>query len=215
MRFARFESPPLNPDPETARRWLDTELARPEYLDRPSLWQELQRWLLRHVPSGDDIPGGSITGSIIVVTLLLLTVVVIVLSVGRWRAGRVERGRSTEIFEDPSRSAAEHRGSAQAALADGEYADCILESFRALARGLQERTIIADRPGLTAAEVSVEASKVFPQLQLDLESAARTFNEVIYGDVVAARADAETALRLEGRVAAMKPDHAPTPAGVG
>lgn len=215
MRAAPLESPPLNPDPDTARRWLDSELAKPEYLDRPTLWQEILRWLARHQPTADDVPGGSATASVIVVTLLLVTIVVIVLSVGRWRAGKVARKASTEIFDDPTLSAAQHRAAGQVALTRSDFARCVQESFRALARGLQERTIIADRAGLTAAEVSVEAARAFPLLQGDLHAAAVTFDEVIYGDAVATRAKAEAAMALEETVASTKPAHSSVMSGVG
>lgn len=60
-------------------------------------------------------------------------------------------------------------------------ADAVLERFRAIARELSERTLVPASPGATAAEVARDGGKALPELSADLRTAARHFDDVLYG----------------------------------
>ena len=66
------------------------------------------------------------------------------------RLNRRSRVAGVLFGEDDDRGSADMRRDAAAAASRGDYATAIAELFRALARGLAERTIVTVTPGTTA-----------------------------------------------------------------
>ncbi|HEX5018268.1 MAG TPA: DUF4129 domain-containing protein, partial [Actinomycetes bacterium] len=117
--------------------------------------------------------------------LLLAVVVIVVVVVIAMRTGTIGRRharQSTAVFGDQVVSAAEHRRQAEEAAEQGRWSDAVLEAFRALVRHLEERSVLDERPGRTADEAARDAASSFPASQSALSTAARTFDEVAYGD---------------------------------
>lgn len=124
-------------------------------------------------------PGGS-WGVVILIGLIALLVAVIF-----WRAGALRTTRTARqaVFgDDPVRSARQYRSEAEAAAASGQYAIAVKARFRACAAELVERTILDDRAGRTAHEVTDDAARAVPALLESLQPAAQVFDEVVYGN---------------------------------
>jgi hypothetical protein len=99
---------------------------------------------------------------------------------------RASRARaSTEVFVDDARTAAELRAGADAHAAAGRWREAVLDRFRAVLRSLEERAVLAERPGWTADEAAEEAALALPTRAGDLRRASRLFDDICYGDVQA------------------------------
>lgn len=206
------DAPPLHPGTDQAREWLARELAKAEYVDRPSLADRFFRWL-RDLLGGVDVSGGQsgLSGlrwlfvlALLVVGGALLYAVLRPVTRSARRPGA--KGRRGVLDEGDTRSAAELRRAARAALAAGHWDLAVLEGYRAMAQGAVERTILEDIPGRTADELAVGLAAAFPTESDALHRAAGSFDAVRYGDVRAGEADAQQVVALDGRVAAARPD---------
>lgn len=198
---------PVDPDAETARDWLRAELADPIYLERPNLLQRVWDWILEQLEQAEDAIGGmdARLAAIIVVSVVAVGVLVALLVAGPIRRGRRDQRASVDVFGDDTRSAAELRAAADAAAAQGRWADAVLDRFRAVLRSLEDRTVLDPRPGRTADEGAREAGVRLPPCADDLVRAARLFDDVCYGDAEG-RPDDDAFLReLDRRVAATRP----------
>ncbi|GGC11555.1 DUF4129 domain-containing protein [Cellulomonas carbonis] len=204
---------PVDPDADTARRWLEDELADPIYHEPPSLLDAVLRWVselledLRTASGNLDVRTAAlVVGAIVVVGAVVALVV----------AGPVRRARraraSVEVFGDDTRTAAELRAAADALAARGRWSEAVLERFRAVLRSLEERAVLDERPGRTAHEAGVEAGARLPGVAADLARAATLFDDVAYGDAEA-DADDDAWLRgLDRRVAEERPAPTDVPA---
>ncbi|BAJ28733.1 MULTISPECIES: DUF4129 domain-containing protein [Kitasatospora] len=119
--------------------------------------------------------------------LALLIVLALVLGFVLWRRYGAPRraARATgKLFTGPEgpRSAAGHRADAAAHAAAGAWEDAVREQMRALVRALEERTVLAPRPGRTADEAAAEAGRALPDHARELASAARLFDDIAFGD---------------------------------
>ena len=208
--------PPLDPDRDEARRLLQEELDRGGYQVQESLVARLWRWFT------DLLPDLSLPGALpgwatwVVLGLVLLAVFAVLAFAGRdrWRVGRLtERAPTGAVLEGARRSAADHRSSAQRALAAGDAATALLEAYRAITAGAIERTLIEDRPGSTAHEVALGLGPVFPAEGLPLRAAADRFDAVRYGGRRADPGQARSVLDLDGRLQQARPELAPADAG--
>ncbi|AEG45077.1 DUF4129 domain-containing protein [Isoptericola variabilis] len=196
---------PVDPDRETARRWLQEELSRPEYSTEPSLLERLVAWLTSlfedvRVP---DVPGWQLA----LVTVLVVAAVVLV---GWWVAGPVRLARrgareSAVVLEDDTRTAAELRAAADAAAARGDWSTAVLERFRAVVRALEERVVLTEQPGRTAREAADAAAARLPGVAADLHRAAALFDDVRYGELPARAQDDAFLRTLDARAAAERP----------
>jgi hypothetical protein len=175
-------SVPVVPDEPTAREWLEQELADPAYAQaRPGLlrraWEALQDALAQ--AEGPVSP---------LLLLVLVAVVVGVLALVLWRTGPLRAAARTgtagagEIGLEEHVTAAGYRERADAAAAAGDWRTAVLDRFRALVRGLEERTVLDPRPGRTADEAAREAGVLLPEVADALGAAARVFDDVAYGD---------------------------------
>src|SRR5262249_11151964 len=91
------------------------------------------------------------------------------------------RRRERELFGDEDeRDSDELRRVARTAAAAGDWAEATAELFRAIARRLAERTIVASFPGTTAHGVAGQAAGVFPDAASRLADAADDFDAVRY-----------------------------------
>lgn len=194
-------TPPLTPAPEEGRSWLRRELAEPEYHDL-DLIERILRWIERTLsdglPSAGEVPWAQTVAAMVVFAAILVGLGLLV-SRAR-RSPRVGRDRDGDVLTDESLSAAALRARAEAAYAAGNHGAAVIDGFRALARRQVERGLLADDPGLTAAEVAASLER-----EMSLEGragrAAELFNEVLYGDHPATREQAEGVLALEQELA--------------
>lgn len=198
---------PVDPDSATARRWAREELADPVYHQQESLLARVIAWLRdRLAEAQNSLAGLDVRMAAAVVTTIVVVAVVVVLLV----AGPVRRARrvreSVEVFVDDERSAAELRAAADAAAAAGRWTEAVLDRFRSLLRGLEERAVLAERPGWTADEATAEASALLPSCEADLRRASRLFDDVCYGDRPATAADDAWLRDVDRHVTATRPE---------
>jgi hypothetical protein len=181
-------SVPVVPDEPTARAWLEEELRDPAYAQaQPGLleraWDALREALAQ--AEGPVSP---------LLLLVLVAVVVGVLALVLWRTGPLRAGARTgtagagEIGLEEHVTAAGYRARADEAAAAGDWRTAVLDRFRALVRGLEERTVLDPRPGRTADEAAREAGLLLPAAAAGLGEAARVFDDVAYGDRTATAA---------------------------
>jgi hypothetical protein len=200
---------PVVPDRETARDWLVEELARPEYAQDSSLLMRLLEWFLGLF---DEI--GAVDVSPWRLALIVAVVLVVVVAVAYFVAGparlrrHADRG-SAVVHEDDARTADQMRAAADRAAARQDWTLAVLERFRAVVRGLEERVVLDERPGRTAREAAAAASVRLPDLGTALHDAAERFDGVCYGHLPAGPDDDAALRALDARTVAARPT-APT-----
>lgn len=175
---------PLLPGPEAARDAARDELSKPPYrTQEPSLVQRLVEWIWDRLTDLFDQASGRGPGggwaTVVLIGLLILAVVALWIRLGPREARPPE---ATALFAQTQRTAAEHHAAADAALEAGDLQTAVLERFRALVRGCEERSLIVPRPGRTAEEAAAELAGLLPDAAGDLRAAAAAFGEVRYGD---------------------------------
>jgi hypothetical protein len=169
---------------DEAQRAAERELADPAYsADDPGLVARGVRWLFDQfghlVDRAAEVTPAGYAGLAVLFVLLVLVVIAIRLRLGR--IGRVAPGADDPLFDTRPRSADEHRRAADGHAARGEWAEAVRERFRAVVRGLEERTLLDPRPGRTADEAAAEAGRALPIHAAGLRAAARVFDDVWYG----------------------------------
>lgn len=198
---------PLQPDASTARGWLLAELAKPAYAAaQPTPWDRaIEAFLTWFTGLFDPKTSNTPPIALVVAIVIVLAVVVVALLLfGLPRRNR--RSAVRALFgDDDRRSADEMRRAAAAAMAREDWALAVLERFRALARGLDERTLVAVFPGTTASGFATTAARAFPAELGELQAAAELFDGVRYADDTATREDALSVLALDDRLAAARP----------
>ena len=199
--------PLLDPSREVAREWARRELSDPAYARaRPGWVTRLARWLLARLQDlqvPDGLAPGRILGLVLLLVLLAGVVAMVLTRTGPLRrAGRTNR---VGAVLDEHRTAAEHRCLADEAAAAGRWTTAVRERFRAVARSLEERTVLDERAGRTALETATEAGGAMPAVSVDLRSAARLFDDVVYGGRPATAAHDRQLRQLDDRVAAARP----------
>ncbi|MDM4762707.1 DUF4129 domain-containing protein [Galbitalea sp. SE-J8] len=184
--------PPLAPDADEARRWVLDELSRSEYVRaQPSWFDRFAKWLgdvlasLRPDGAG-GLPG---LGWLVLLLVVAAAIVVALLVFGVPRLRRRSALRGALFGERDERSADDIRRSAADAAAAGDHALAVAEAFRAIARALTERTLVAVLPGTTAHGFADRAGRVFPAEAGELAAAAAAFDGVRY---LGRRGDAAT-----------------------
>ena len=198
---------PVQPDAGTARGWLLDELAKPTYAAaKPSPFDRAVQAFLTWFNSLFDVKGANAPPIVLAVAI---AVVVAVLVVALLLFGVPRRNRRSTIGSlfgaDDRRSAEEMRRAAEAAMARSDWSVAVLERFRALARALDERTLVAVFPGTTASGFAAAASRTFPPERGELQAAAELFDGVRYADEPATREDALSVFALDDRLAAARP----------
>jgi hypothetical protein len=187
---------------EQARDAAAEELAKQPYQSAqpPALLRLLGR-VLRELGellerAAEAAPGGPL-GLLLLVVLLALAVGVLLAKV---RPGRNGAEQGALFDADRTLSAAEHRQRAEAAAAQGRWADAVRERLRAVVRELEARGVLDPRPGRTADEVAREGGAAVPEVGDDLARAARVFGEVWYGGRPADAAGYEVLVEVDRRL---------------
>ena len=178
---------PVDPDGPEARRWLLDELSKPAYQSAQPSWfdqlvRQIEDWInsLINGLGSVQIPGiGNLLG-IVAVAIVVLLLVVAFLIFGLPRISRRSSAGGALFTEHDTRDAATMRRDAERAAASGDYTAAIAELFRALARGLDERTLVSTFPGSTASDLAARAGGVFPDAASRLHDAAASFDGVRY-----------------------------------
>ncbi|MFF1571852.1 DUF4129 domain-containing protein [Leifsonia sp. NPDC058292] len=177
---------PVDPSSPEAKELIERELAKPEYQAAKPTWFDIASkavsdWIgsLFQGPSGDAGPV-----LLIVVVLIIAGLIVAAFFIfGRPRLNRRTASARRSVFgADDLRTAAELRASAAAAARSQNWVLAIEESFRALAQGLDERTVVTISPGTTAREFALLAAAAVPPERERLLDAARVFDGVRYLD---------------------------------
>jgi hypothetical protein len=184
--------PTIDIDRDAAHEAAQRELAKPIY-PKASLTDRILDWideLFYKVAQGaSSLPGGWLTLGVLL-TLLVIAVVV-AFRIAR-RTMRTNRGREYALFGEHELSAAEHRATAEQFAAEGNWSAAIRHRLRAVARQLEESSVLDPVPGRTATELARDAGRAIPPLSAELRRAAEAFNDVTYGE----RPGTEAAYRM-------------------
>ena len=173
---------PVEPDAETARRWAEDELSGAEYGEQGrSLLERLQEWILG-LFGGVDASGSLPPLSLVLVLVLLAAIVfaAIYFAAGPLRRSRAATRRG-HVFEDDARSAADMRTASERAAAANDWGLAVLERYRAIVRGLEERGILNEGPGITAHEAATAIVVAFPEYSERVFRTAEGFDAIRYG----------------------------------
>lgn len=178
--------PPLDPDEETARDWLQQELSKGEYQQsQPTLLDLIVQWFSDWLASLDpNVSAGAFNPTGLVVVVIVVVLILLAVFLGRpalARRSAVSKDRRV-FLEDDMRTVAELRAASETAARSGDFALAVAERYRAVARALGDRTVIAIRPGSTAHDVARRAAVPFPDERDALEGAASDFDDVRYLD---------------------------------
>jgi hypothetical protein len=197
--------PPLDPATGEARRWLKEELSKRIYQEKPTLLERLWQWisdLLSESQGVGSLPLWQAIGMVLVVGAVIGLV--------SWRvAGPLQlkrhRQASGPVLGEERRSALELRTQAQTRAQAGDWRWACVLAFQALARRLEERTILDRQPGRTAHELAFAAASPLPSLAADLKRGAEQFEAIAYGNAAGNAAGYQFLMELEERVEATKP----------
>ena len=168
------------------------ELGKPIY-PKASLTERLMNWidelLYKLADASSSVPGGWLTLSVLLI--LLAIAIVVAVRIAR-RTMRTNRGGEYALFGDYELSAAEHRATAEQYAAASNWSAAIRHRLRAVARQLEENSVLDPVPGRTATELARDAGRAIPNLAAELNRAAEAFNDVTYGE----RPGTEAAYRM-------------------
>lgn len=174
--------PSVDVDRDAAHQAAQNELDKPIY-SRGSAVQQFDEWLsdkvYRLLEATSKIPGGWLTATVLLV--LLAVAVAVAIHVAR-RTMRTKRGGDYRLFETTPLTAAQHRATAEAFAAEGNWSAAIRHRLRAVARELEEAGVLSPNLGRTANELALDAGAVLPHLGGELSTAATAFNDVTYGE---------------------------------
>ena len=206
---------PVDPEPPEARQWLVDELSKPQYqAAKPTLFDQIAKAISDWFSSLQigTVEGPPAFGLGVILVLVAAALVVAFLIFGVPRLNRRSRVAGVLFGEDDDRGSADMRRDAAAAASRGDYATAIAELFRALARGLAERTIVTVTPGTTARGFAGRAGITFPQFADRLVTAAEAFDAVRYLGHPGSVEGYEALVALESEVRAARPALEPVPA---
>jgi hypothetical protein len=176
---------PLTPDRDEAREWAERELADPAYAAaEPTLLDRVARAVGDFIAGlfTAQLPSGwGPTFAIIAAAVVVVLVGAGLLIWGRPRAAARRRTAPPDLFGDvEQRTAAELRREAAAAASAADWNEAIVLRFRALARGLAERTIVEVSAGTTVHGFARAAARSFPAEAGRMDAAAAFFDDVRY-----------------------------------
>lgn len=199
---------PVDPDAPEARRWLREELAKAPYqAARPNWFDRFSKDFLDWIRSL-TAPTGDGLGSWTPVILTLVAVGVIVaafLIFGLPRINRRSRLPAELFGKDDRRSAEDMRRAAETAASVRDWSLATEELFRAMARGLVERTVLVVTPGTTAHAFAARAAAAFPAEHDRLAAAATAFDGVRYLGVAGTERDYRAMSSLESGLRGAQP----------
>ena len=205
---------PVDPDADQARRWIVAELSKPEYrAAQPTLFDRISAAFWDWLTSLDLSGAGVGRGPLLVAGAVLLVAAIIAayLIFGAPRLNRRSRVTGALFGVNDDRDAAAMRSAAESAARRGDWSLAISEMFRALARGLAERTIVTPSPGMTAHTFATAAGRGFPPQADRLQAAASAFDRVRYLDQPGTESAYRQVADLERELAATRPQLAELP----
>ena len=174
--------PTIDIDRDAAHDAAQRELGKPIY-PKASLTERLISWiedlLYRLADASASVPGGGLTLSVL--ATLLVVAIVVAVRIAR-RTMRTNRGGEYALFGEHELSAAEHRETAEQYAAVGDWSAAIRHRLRAVARQLEESSVLDPVPGRTATELARDAGRAIPRLTGELRRAVQVFNDVTYGE---------------------------------
>ncbi|MEE6273431.1 DUF4129 domain-containing protein [Georgenia wangjunii] len=200
---------PVTPDAEEARRWAADELARSVYDTDPGLLARAWEWFVTQLDRLLRLEASTPPN---LVPLVVVIGVAVLLGLALYLGGPVRRRRrapatSFAVFDD-ERSSTDLTAAADRAAGEGDWALAVLMRFRAIVRSLDERTVLEDRPGLTAHEASTLAAARLPGVAGGLTAAGRLFDDVCYGSARPGPEEDAELRTLARAVAAARPERA-------
>lgn len=191
--------PPLVPSPDDARADLRRELLGQEY-QQDLLSRILGRLRREFLEALDAAAGISVAGAAAALVVLFGLALAFIWLLTRARAQAAAPGPGPLLGEEAV-AAAELRRRAEEALADGRYADAVVDGVRALTVRQVELGRLEDVPGATAREVAGWLADAAPPLRTRLDDLATTFDGVLYGKEPAAADDVRRVLALDDDLA--------------
>ena len=206
---------PVDPDAPKARRWLREELAQAPYqAARPTWFDRLSTSILDWFTSltAPSTDGLAAWVPLLATVAVVVLVVAAILIFGLPRLNRRSKLPSDLFGVDDRRASADLRRAALAAASNREWNLASAEMFRALARGLSERTILIVTPGTTAHSFAVRAAEVFPAERVRLTEAAELFDGVRYLGIEGTEHRFLALAALESDLRAARPLHREDPA---
>ncbi|MFD5087588.1 DUF4129 domain-containing protein [Kitasatospora sp. NPDC058406] len=207
---------PVTTPRDAARDAARDELLKADYHRHdPSLQERVIGWIMDRIDEAlGAIAGDGTTGT---TGLILFTVIaVLIVAALWWRLGAPRRAARTTLGVFGAlgpRTAAQHRADAERHAAAGQWTEAVREQMRALVRGLEERTLLDTRPGRTADEAAAEAGRTLPEHAAALTAAARTFDDIAYGDRTADQAAYQLLRDLDRTLERARPVLAPAAGG--
>lgn len=214
--LSRFDVP-VDPDAPTARDWVLRELGQSPYTAAQPTWYDrlaraIYDWLaslFAPASGGAAIPN---LGLLLLIIVIAAAIVVAFLVFGVPRLNRRSRAAGLLFGEQDDRGSDALRSAAERAAASGDFGTAIAEMFRAIARGLDERTIVTTFPGTTARSFAVQTALVFPNFGDRLTAAAVAFDDVRYLGRAGSQDSYQAVAELERQLAAARPNLDPVPA---
>lgn len=196
---------PVDLGRDEARELARRELADPAYDAKPSLMQRMIEWISDRVDEVLSQTAGldGRVAIVVLVALLLLVAAVVVRRVGPMARRAASRA---PMFDGTGRRAVDYRAAAESAARRGDWSTAVVERYRAVVAGMEERGILAPRPGRTADEAAAEGGSALPAVAADLAAGSWLFDGVRYGGRTAAQPDDESLRRLDDAVRAARPD---------
>ncbi len=197
---------PIDPDADTARRWLEDELSKDIYRDNHSDWlQRVFDWIAKQFDrldrSTEELTVGNISGSIIAgVLFAILIAVLLYLVLGPLRRSR-RMSASASVFDDDDRTASAMQASAEDAAERGDWDLAVLERFRSMVRRAENRGLVAVVPGMTAYEFVKAAAVPMSHLAQDLLWSGDLFDGIRYGHASGSREAYERMGKVAGVLA--------------
>jgi hypothetical protein len=174
--------PTIDIDRDAAHEAAQRELGKAIY-PKASLTDRFYDWLeellYKLVNASSSVRGGWLT--ITVLGILLLIAIVVAIRIAR-RTMHTNRRGEHALFGDHELSAAQHRATAEQYAAEGNWSAAIRHGLRAVARQLEESSVLDPVPGRTATELARDAGAAIPALASELRRAAEAFNDVTYGE---------------------------------
>lgn len=209
LTSAVFREVPVDPDSDQATDWLINELSKAPYqAAKPTLFDRVSKafsdWLASlTIGDGNAIPT---VVFVVLIALVAIAIVAAIIVYGLPRLNRKSRHHDILFGEADRRTAAQLRDAAEKAAAREDFASAIAGMFRAIARGLSERTLVTMTPGTTAHGFAVRAAHVLPECADELAHSADVFDLVRYMRKPATREQYEQLRALDLRVRAAKPN---------
>lgn len=199
---------PVTPDGPEARRWLLRELAKAPYQAAKPTWFDLLAKAVKDWLASLFVPSNGSLAPVLILVLVVVGIALIVVAFVVFGLPRLNRRstRSAEVFGETDRRDSDAlRRAAETAAASADWTRAIQELFRAIARGLAERTIVAVEPGTTAHAFGERAASVFPPERDRLREAAAVFDRVRYLGRAGSREEYDALASLERDLRSARP----------